>query len=259
MMLSETELQHYNDKGWVVPDYRVPAALLAEAQRRADAMFAARPDYADLYPDLLDADIWFLEIAREPGLLDMLAQVLGPEIVLWTGAIFGKPAGAGKATPWHQDGEYWPIRPLATATVWVALDASTPENGCLRVIDGSHRDARLYPHRTRAAADVTLHQELDPAFLDESRVSGIVLEPGQVSIHDVYLVHGSEPNRSASRRAGITYRYMPGGAHFDRALSAEQHREKGVTDLSQRDLYLLRGEATKCPNAGNLTPLPGRG
>ena len=254
-MLTAAEWAHYDDKGWVVPDYRVPEALLKEAQRRADAMFAARPDYADLYPDLLDADIWFLEIAREPGLLDMLEQVLGPQIVLWTGAIFGKPAGAGKATPWHQDGEYWPIRPLATATVWVALDASTTANGCLRVIDGSHKAQQLFPHREELG-DLVLHQALDPAHIDPERISNITLEAGQISIHDVYLSHGSEPNRSDKRRAGITYRYMPGGAHFDRALSAEQHRQKGVTDLSRRDLYLLRGDAGKCPNAQDLTPTP---
>lgn len=254
-MLTRAEVQNYEDVGWIVPDYRIPPGLLAEAQARADAMFVERPDFADLYPDLLDVDIWFLEIAREPGLLDLLEQLLGPEVVLWTGAIFGKPAGVGKATPWHQDGEYWPIRPLATATVWVALDAATPENGCLRVIDGSHADRKLYPHQTQVG-DLVLHQALDPAYVDEAGISEIVLEPGQVSVHDVYLAHGSEPNRSAHRRAGVTYRFMPGGALFDRALSAKQHREKGVTDLSRRDLYLLRGDPKRCPNAADLTPAP---
>ena len=39
---------------------------------------------------------------------------------------------------WHQDGQYWPIRPLATCTAWLALDDATPENGCLRVLPWSH-------------------------------------------------------------------------------------------------------------------------
>ena len=49
----------------------------------------------------------------------------------------------GHATPWHQDGQYWPIRPLATCTVWLAIDDANIENGCLRFIKGSHKDKKL--------------------------------------------------------------------------------------------------------------------
>ena len=252
-MLTDAEIAKYEETGWVVPDYRVPDALLEEADARATAMMAARPDYKDLYPDLLGADIWFIEIAREPGLLEMLRQVLGPDIALWTGAMFGKPADGGKATPWHQDGEYWPIRPLETATAWVALDDSTPENGCLRVIDGSHRDRRLHPHH-RKAGDLTLHQEIDAAALDESRASDVVLKRGQVSIHDAYLTHGSAPNRSSKRRLGLTYRFMPARCHFDRALAARQHAESGVPDISRRPIYLVSGSDAAAPNA--FDPIP---
>ena len=252
--LTDREIARYHEQGWIVPDYRVPADLLADAKARATAMMDARADYRDLYPDRLGADIRFVDMAREPDLLDILEQLIGPDIALWTAGMFGKPAGNGKATPWHQDGEYWPIRPLATATVWVALDASTPENGCLRVISGSHKASRLFPHHPRDG-DLTQHQEIDADAYDRSRAADIVLEAGQVSIHDVYLIHGSEPNRSDKRRAGVTYRYMPARCHFDRALAARQAAEHPIPDISKRPIYLVRGSDKHAPNSFDPIPL----
>ncbi len=254
--LTEAEIARYREQGWIVPDYRVPEALLAESQARATAMMAARPDYRDLYPDMLGADIHFIEMAREPGLLDILEQLIGPDIALWTAGMFGTPPGDGKATPWHQDGEYWPIRPLETATVWVALDGSTPDNGCLRVIPGSHKAGRLFRHHENLEGDYTLHQEIDRDEYDEATAVDIVLEPGQVSIHDVHLIHGSQPNRSAHRRAGMTYRYMPARCHFDRDLAARQAAESKVPDISRRPIYLVRGDGTDKPNTFDPVPTP---
>ena len=71
----------------------------------------------------------------------MVGQLIGPDIALWNMSFFAKPALNGKKTPMHQDGEYWPIVPLATCTVWIAIDEATVENGCLRYIPGSHKGA----------------------------------------------------------------------------------------------------------------------
>jgi ectoine hydroxylase-related dioxygenase (phytanoyl-CoA dioxygenase family) len=182
-----------------------------------------------------------LNVARNPDILDMVAQVIGPNFALWNSSFFAKPAGNGKRTPWHQDGEYWPIRPLATCTVWIAVDAATPENGCLRVIKGSHKDHRLRRHRTLKAPDVTLTQELEPDEYDESKAVDLVLAPGQVSLHDVFLLHGSEANASDRPRRGMTLRFMPTSSVFDRARATELHDRLGITDHSVRTLYLMRG------------------
>ena len=69
----------------------------------------------------------------------------------------------------------------------------------------------------------------------------IELEPGRFSIHDVYLIHGANPNNSGKRRAGLVFRYMPASSHFDRMLAAQQVRDMGVLDLSRRKLHLVRG------------------
>jgi hypothetical protein len=252
--LTSGEIARYHDQGWIVPDYRVPDAMLRRAQERATTMMATRPDYRDLYPDILGTDITFIEMAREPDLVVVLEQIIGPDIALWTAGMFGKPAGDGKATPWHQDGEYWPIRPLKTTTVWVALDASTRGNGCLRVIPGSHKYGRLFGHHENLGENLTLHQEINYAEFDETTAVDIKLEAGQVSIHDVYLIHGSAPNQSDKRRAGMTYRYMPASCHFDRALAARQATDDKIPNISKRPIYLVHGTGESAPNTFDPVP-----
>jgi Protein involved in biosynthesis of mitomycin antibiotics/polyketide fumonisin len=102
----------------------------------------------------------FLDLARDPDIVELVSGVLGDDIILWGCHVFCKPAGDGYETPWHQDGHYWPIRPLANCTVWVALEPSTVENGCLRVIPRSHLGKRLHEHLHEERADLTLNQRL---------------------------------------------------------------------------------------------------
>src|SRR5437763_448049 len=102
----------------------------------------------------------FLELAQDRDIVELVSGVLGEDVILWGCHVFCKPAAEGYETPWHQDGHYWPIRPLATCTVWVALEPSTRSNGCLRVIPRPHRDKVLHPHLHEDRADVTLNQRM---------------------------------------------------------------------------------------------------
>jgi ectoine hydroxylase-related dioxygenase (phytanoyl-CoA dioxygenase family) len=240
-MLSEVEVQQYHEDGYVIPDFRVPDEALEEIRVAHGRLLQKHPEFRDYCSCLLAYDTGFLNVARNPDILDMVGQVIGPDFALWNSSFFAKPAGNGKRTPWHQDGEYWPIRPLATCTVWIAIDASTPENGCLRVIKGSHKDQRLRRHRTVKAPDVNLTQELEPDEYDESNAVDLELAPGQVSLHDVFLLHGSEANTSERPRRGMTLRFMPTTSVFDREIATELHDRIGITDHSVRTLWLMRG------------------
>ena len=143
--------------------------------------------------------------------------------------------------PWHQDGQYWPIRPLATCTAWIALDPSTVENGCLRVIPGSHRGKVLHPHLTEDRQDVVLTQRAVDGSFDEKTAVDIELEPGQMSLHDVYMIHGAAANRSAQRRTGVALRYMPATSVFERDLRPVDGKTGVPVDFARRPLWLLRG------------------
>merc|ERR1719343_1757897 len=81
----------------------------------------------------------FLALAALPPLVDLVAQVLGTEnVILWACQIFCKLPGEGKAVPFHQDGQYWPIEPLRACSAWISLDQSDSENGAVQMIPGSH-------------------------------------------------------------------------------------------------------------------------
>lgn len=241
-MLTDTQVARYHADGYVIPGYRLDDATLARIRADHDRLIGMHPEFADYCPNLLAYDLSFLNYARDPEILDMVEQLIGPDVALWNSSFFAKPAVNGRKTPWHQDGEYWPIRPVATCTAWIAIDASTPENGCLRVIRGSHKTERLLEHRTNRAPDLTLNQELLPSEFDETEAVDLVLEAGQLSLHDVRLVHGSEANRSDKPRRGMTLRFMPTTSVFDRELAVRQTQEKALqVGHAERTLYLMRG------------------
>lgn len=112
----------------------------------------------------------------------------------------------------------------------------------MRYIPGSHASGSIYRHRTSDRADIVLNQEVDPSQFDESAARDDVLQAGQFSLHDVFLIHGSKANRSTKRRAGFVIRYMPATSVFERA-GGDKHVQSGVTfSMSKRPIWLLRGK-----------------
>jgi len=111
----------------------------------------------------------------------------------------------------------------------------------MRYIPGSHSARRLFPHYRSERTDLALNEVLAADQVDESKTRFDILQAGELSLHDVYLVHGSAPNRSSRRRAGFVARYMPANSHFDRAVKAEQKANAVPTKFAERPLYLLRG------------------
>ena len=249
--LPQARIAAYERDGLLVPPYRIPSGLLG---RMRDSVEKLLRDNAAIAPESLvcphipygtthdaaAAAQWF-EYASNSHILDLVEQLIGPDIILWGSQVFCKPALSGKAIPWHQDGQYWPIKPRATCSVWIAIDDATPGNGCMRYIPGSHASATVYAHRISGRDDVVLNQEVEPELFDSSIARDDLLEAGQFSLHDVYLIHGSDANRSAKRRAAFVIRYMPASSLFER-FEGDEHNQAGVSfSMSKRPIWLLRG------------------
>ena len=240
--LSAAEIARYREDGIIVPKAGLGAATAAELHAKLDAFLKAQNiTDADYVPDIIERDPTWLRFGVMPEILDAVAQLIGDDIIIWGSALFCKAGKGGRATPWHQDGHYWPIQPLQTVTAWIAIDDVNAENSCLRVIPGSHRDKVSYSHDVDNSDTIILNQVLMPEHLQSAPPRDIELVPGMFSIHDVYLIHGANPNNSGKRRAGMVFRYMPATSYFDRALAAQQVRDMGVLDLSHRKLHLVRG------------------
>ena len=251
-MLTETELRHYREDGFVIPDFRLPDAKIDEIGEDHARLVQSHPQFTDYCPTLLSYDVSFLDYARDDALLDMVEQILGPDIALWNSSFFAKPAKVGSRTPWHQDGEYWPIRPLATCSVWIAVDDSNSENGCLQVIPGSHQRRELKSHHVNNAKGLALPLELDEDAFNQDKAVNIELEKGQISLHDVYLMHASEPNQSDKPRRGMTLRFMPTTSIYRRDIEMKMG---GSALTQQRSLFLMRGRDVTGENDFRIRPL----
>ena len=249
--LDADERAAYLRDGQLTPAWRLPDDLLRRMQAALERLVAvtapARPDFIPLphvppaagEPERTTLAREFFGFVTHPLLLDLVETVIGPDLVLWAAAVFCKPAATGREVPWHQDGQYWPIRPRATVTVWIALDPVDAGNGCMRVIPGSHRMGE-FSHAASDREDLVLNNVLDDPRLDLSTARDIVLEPGQVSLHDVDIVHGSQPNTSG-RRAGFAIRYMPSTSLYDRGIDPGQASATVPLEFARRPIWLVRG------------------
>lgn len=132
------------------------------------------------------------------------AQLLGPGFAIDYDQFVAKPPGKTNAVfHWHQDLGYWPITPdTRTASFWLALDDVADDNGCVRFVDGSHREPELREHlplHGDRGKNHTLVAAVDPA---RDRIRSAVMPRGSVTVHHERTVHGSGGNTSARWRRG---------------------------------------------------------
>ena len=217
--LSKSEIETYQNKGYVIPDYKVPENVLRSLKEALEETLNInaniRPEQlASIHTEKSSADdtvghSTFLKTALNSELVDLVSGVLGDNIIMWGVQVFCKPGVDGMEVPMHQDGQYWPIRPLKTCTMWLAIDDADRDNGCLQVIPGSHLGSIHYGHQKETRDKLVLNQSIKDPRLENAEFDYIELQAGQLSLHDVFLVHGSQPNTSGRRRAGFTVRYMP--------------------------------------------------
>jgi ectoine hydroxylase-related dioxygenase (phytanoyl-CoA dioxygenase family) len=200
--------EEYERDGYAVFRQVLDPGTVAVVRTHLADLLARHPERRgeQLTHELMAGDATWCRIVADDRLLDVAERFLGPDLALFASHYIAKPPADGQPVLWHQDAAYWPLDPMEVCTVWVAIDASTTENGCMRVIPGSHRGP-VHGVRDGAVASV-LGSEV-AADVDESSAVPVELAPGDVSVHHPNLVHGSEPNHSAHRRAGLTIRYIP--------------------------------------------------
>ena len=153
--------------------------------------------------------IW--QMATDSRVLDAIQEVMGADIMLLSTHFFCKypDPEAKHFVAWHQDVTYWGLQPPEAHTAWVAVDASDVENGCMRVIPGSHKNGiATHGESAKAGNLLSINQEILDEFVDDSQAVDLVLAPGQISIHDGQTFHASNPNTSNRRRCGLTLRYI---------------------------------------------------
>ena len=135
--------------------------------------------------------------------------MIGPNILCWGSSFFIKEPRNPGFVSWHQDSTYWGLDPADVITAWVAFSDSNAANGAMRVMPGTHKLDQV-THRDTFNADNLLSrgQEIE-VEVDERQARMLELRAGEMSLHHVRLIHGSDPNPSDTRRIGFAIRYIP--------------------------------------------------
>lgn len=226
----ENKLQEFRENGYTIFRNVIDADLLKEVNQHlsflAKKFPSLRPEH--YHHPLIKDDAFWTRLVTDKRFLDIAQIFLGPDLVNFTAHYICKPAKNGQAVLWHQDGSYWNLDPMEAITLWLAVDKSNKDNGCLKVIPGSHR-LPLQKLKLDQTVPNMLFSRVDYQF-DTSKAVDIILEPGDVSVHNPFIIHGSEENTSQYRRCGLDMGFI-----------------STTTKIGNKDLYLYpilaRGEA----------------
>lgn len=175
----------------------------------------------------------FAKLLAGPSFLDMVEQLIGPNIRWHHTKLNAKQPGGSGHVEWHTDWGYYPHTNADLLEIGIAVDPSTEANGCLRVLPGSHLGPAL-DH----SEDGMFVGAVAPGSFDHDATVPLVLEPGDVSIHHVRLLHGSGPNRTDAQRRLL----LQGYAAADAWPLMAQHQP---TDWPEWDTRMLRGAPTR--------------
>ena len=240
--LDAAQVAEFKREGWLVPSEPVfPQPKFDRLKAFFDGLLdeldtGTRPEAMDVphfqHPELFE---WLFS----DEVLGLVQPILGPDIALFASHFICKPRGNGKRVPWHEDSAYWRgmLDPMEVVTVWLAIDPSRRENGCMYVVPRTHNTGKQgfsdYEDISKEAAvfstEITRTQRNDAAAIP------VELEPNHCSLHDGRLIHGSPPNTSSLRRCGYTMRYIS---------TRSKLNEK---DFPWHQIYLARGK----DHAGN--------
>ena len=170
------------------------------------------------------------ELATLPHVLDIVEGLIGPDILLYNVTYIIKEPDTSSHVSWHQDLTYWGLSHDDQVSMWLALSPATPQNGCMRMIPGSHKFGRQDHHLTADETNVLFQGQTVPG-VDESNATMCPLEQGEASFHHGWTLHSSMPNSSNERRIGLNVQYF--AAH----VSQTKHQQDSALLVRGQDNY----------------------
>ena len=207
--LTQEQAQQYHNKGYVagLPAFSSEdAAGLRQQVETLEQMYAAGADGFDLGQFFrVNGHLvipLLAQVSRTPQILDQVASILGPDLLVWSVELFNKEPGTKSVVSWHQDITYWGMGETdEELTAWIAQSDVSVEAGCMRFIPGSHKNA-IVAHEDTFDEDNLLSRGQEIAGIDETKAEHGPLQPGQMSFHHGRTFHASSPNNSDDRRIG---------------------------------------------------------
>ncbi|WP_416899378.1 MAG: phytanoyl-CoA dioxygenase family protein [Minwuia sp.] len=230
IVLTQAQRQHYFDNGYLHLDGFIPEAWMTRLQavtdrfveqsrgvERSDRVFDLEPNHTADAPRLrrlnqpAEQDPVYREFALEGPIVDLAQDLLGPDVKYHHSKLNFKWASGGEEVKWHQDIQYWPHTNYSPLTIGVYMADVTDEMGPMGIIPGSH-ERELFDlfDDDGAWTGAIRPRDLERVNLDD--VVWLKGRRGSVTIHNCRIVHGSEPNRSATTRPLLLHTYAAADA-----------------------------------------------
>ena len=213
--LTEEQIASWKRDGFLFPVRVMSEEMAAEfaarmTQARSDGLLRVKGGQTKMNVLLP----WVYDFASSEPLLDIVEDLLGPDLMIYHSTLWAKQPRAGEYVSWHQDNTYFGHDPCEVLSVWLALTPATVETGCMQYLPGTHKLGQL----PLTAPDVSDGNLLASGQTVDYDVSGITpvpveLRPGEIAIHHAFLIHNSFPNRSTEPRIGMTFIYHPPSLH----------------------------------------------
>ncbi|WP_308639728.1 phytanoyl-CoA dioxygenase family protein [Paenibacillus silvisoli] len=206
-MTSTTIKEQFQQDGYYVLKQMFSEVETAELKLEAQRVLELNGvDKSGVYVGMAVASPRFKEAAAHPLLVNALEAIIGDDVVFLSDKVVFKNATTDFGSPWHQDYPYW--HGSHKFSVWIALDDATPDNGCLRIVPGSH-------HVDEEHADFSDREEgfsnrLKDEAIDPARIVDLAASRGDAIVFHDLLFHSSYPNRSGKDRWALISTYKDG-------------------------------------------------
>ena len=216
--LTTEQLDHYKNKGYISP---VNALSSIEAKEIRDEIEKIEKNWPKAieginrnYVHLISPV--FNKVCLNKNILDAVESIIGKNILICGTTLFIKNPKEKGFVSFHQDAKYIGLEPHNWVTVWVAITDANENNGCMRMLSGSHKE-NLRHHEQKFDENnlLTRGQTIKNVSLDKT--DPVILKAGQMSLHHPKIVHGSGLNYSDDRRIGFVIQsYI--GSNVDQVL-----------------------------------------
>ena len=202
--LTTDQLNHYKDKGYISPVNALTSSEAKEIRVEIEkienewpgALEGINRNYIHLISPI------FNKVCLNKNILDAVESIIGKNILICGTTLFIKNPNEKGFVSFHQDAKYIGLEPHNWVTVWLAVTDANEQNGCMRMLPGSHKD-NLKTHEQKFDENnlLTRGQTIKNVPLDKTEP--IILKAGQISLHHPTIVHGSGLNQSNDRRIGF--------------------------------------------------------
>ncbi len=212
-VLSSEQVERYRNDGYLAPLPALTSVQAADARAKLEAheKSLGHPLGPGQRTKSHYLFTWVDEIMRNDAILDVVEDLIGPNILCWGTIFWIKEARSPSYVGWHQDLQYWGLKTEDLVNVWVALAPASEEAGCMSVLPGTQHEQLEHVETYHEDNMLTRGQELTLDVNGRTPVA-MPLEPGEISVHNGRLAHGSGPNTTDDRRIGLSLQYMPTSA-----------------------------------------------